>query len=111
MALFSQEPYEQVTVRRVAAAAGVTSGALFHQFATKADLWRAVMGTVPPLDHPARRSVGEIEAALRALVAACRDGDPNALARALAKAEAILAKLPSDNAVAAHRRRSARHDG
>lgn len=45
-AMFAQDGYAQVGTERVAAAAGVTRGALYHQFADKADLFAAVLEAV-----------------------------------------------------------------
>lgn len=45
-ALFAEHGYAEVGTERVARAAGVTRGALYHQFADKRDLFAAVMEAV-----------------------------------------------------------------
>jgi AcrR family transcriptional regulator len=45
-ALFAEHGYNDVGTERVAQAAGVTRGALYHQFADKADLFAAVLEAV-----------------------------------------------------------------
>lgn len=42
--------YEPVTIRIIAAAAGVSTGAIFANWTGKAELWREVMGYEPPVD-------------------------------------------------------------
>lgn len=44
--LFAEHGYAEVATERVAQAAGVTRGALYHQFADKADLFAAVLESV-----------------------------------------------------------------
>jgi AcrR family transcriptional regulator len=68
-ALFAEHGYADVGTERVAQAAGVTRGALYHQFADKADLFAAVLEAVE-VDLTARL----IEA-----VGAAPAGDPLAL--------------------------------
>ncbi|MFO0447460.1 MAG: TetR/AcrR family transcriptional regulator [Pseudomonadota bacterium] len=41
--LFRQRGFERTTVREIAAAAGIQSGSLFHHFASKEDILKAVM--------------------------------------------------------------------
>src|SRR3954465_6314996 len=41
--LFSEEGYEGATIRDIAAAAGMSTGAVFANFADKADLFREIM--------------------------------------------------------------------
>lgn len=38
------------TMRAIAAAAGVSTGAIFANWASKEDLWREAMGFEPPID-------------------------------------------------------------
>jgi len=47
-ALFTARGYEAVGVRDVAAAAGVSTGAVFSQFSGKIALYEAAMGTLSP---------------------------------------------------------------
>ena len=42
-ALFTEKQYADVTLKEVAAIAGVTKGALYHHFATKEDLYLSMM--------------------------------------------------------------------
>jgi AcrR family transcriptional regulator len=96
--LFSEHPYEAVTIRRVAAEAGLTSGAIFRNYPAKADLWRGVMGTPPPLDSALTRTAGDIEKALRQLVRLDALGErPSDLwTAALGEARDALARLDGD---------------
>src|SRR5437868_13840988 len=43
--LFSEEGYEGATIRDIAAAAGMSTGAVFANFADKSDLFREIMIT------------------------------------------------------------------
>lgn len=49
--------YESVGIREIAAGAGMSTGAVFANFASKADLWREVMGYEPPVDGPEVRAL------------------------------------------------------
>lgn len=42
--------YEAATIRVIAKAAGMSTGAIFSNFAGKEDLWREAMGYEPPVD-------------------------------------------------------------
>lgn len=42
--------YEPQGMREIAAEMGMSPGAIFANFTGKADLWRAAMGTEPPVD-------------------------------------------------------------
>lgn len=42
--------YEAVTIRIIAAAAGLSTGSIFANFTGKEDLWREAMGFEPPVD-------------------------------------------------------------
>lgn len=61
-ALFTARGYDAVGMRDVAAAAGVSTGAIFANFAGKDELWEAAMRRKPPLDR------------IRALLRAIADG-------------------------------------
>jgi AcrR family transcriptional regulator len=76
--LFAERGYAAVGTPEVAAAAGVTRGALYHQFADKADLFLAVYEQVEQ----------EVTARIGELVAAAGARDP--LAALTAGAEAFL---------------------
>lgn len=52
--------YEDGTIRVIATTAGMSTGAIFANFAGKEDLWREAMGYEPPIDCAA------VRAALRA---------------------------------------------
>lgn len=47
--LFLSEGYEATTVRGVAKAAGMSTGAVFNTVVDKAQLWREAMGGPPPM--------------------------------------------------------------
>lgn len=49
--------YEAAGVREVSAAAGLSPGSIFANWASKADLWREAMGYEPPHDCAAVRQV------------------------------------------------------
>lgn len=49
--------YEGVGIREIAADAGYSTGAVFANFASKGDLWRAAMGYEPPVDGPEVRAL------------------------------------------------------
>lgn len=55
--------YEIVGIREIAAEIGMSTGAVFSNFASKADLWREAMGYEPPVDGP------EVREALKAAAA------------------------------------------
>lgn len=42
--------YEAVTIRVIAKAAGMSTGALYNSWECKEDLWRDAMGFEPPVD-------------------------------------------------------------
>lgn len=73
--LFREKGYERTTVRDIAAATGIQSGSLFHHFATKEDILKAVMIDV------IRFNTARIEAALAVA------NDPRARLRALIACE------------------------
>lgn len=80
--LFLLSSYQATTIRAVARAAGMSTGAVFATVEDKAELWREAMGTEPPLDtmdNPAIRAAPQMQAALRDLLAA-RDGYENTVA-------------------------------
>lgn len=58
--------YETVTIRIIAAAAGLSTGSIFANFTGKEDLWREAMGFEPPVDS------AEVRAALQAAKAEAR---------------------------------------
>jgi AcrR family transcriptional regulator len=47
--------YERVGIREIAAEMGMSTGAVFANIASKADLWREAMGYEPPVDSHAVR--------------------------------------------------------
>lgn len=55
--------YEAVTIRILADAIGMSVGAIFSNFGSKADLWREAMGYEPPVDS------AEVREALKAVAA------------------------------------------
>lgn len=66
--MFADTPYAQVTIRKLAAEIGMSTGAVFANFDGKADLWRAAMGSEPPLDGPALRAAPDMLQALLQLL-------------------------------------------
>lgn len=86
--LFTDHPYDEVSARRIAAAAGLTVGAIYPYLRTKPDLWRGVMGTPPPKDSALTRQAGDIEKALRRLLDLDAGGERNTAAWAAAVTEA-----------------------
>jgi AcrR family transcriptional regulator len=74
--LFAEHGYAEVGTERVAQAAGVTRGALYHQFADKADLFAAVLEAVEV----------DLTQRLIEVVAALPQDDPIALVAAGAEA-------------------------
>lgn len=53
--------YNDGTIRVIATAAGMSTGAIFANFEGKEDLWRVAMGYEPPIDS------AEVRAALKAV--------------------------------------------
>lgn len=51
--------YEAATMRVIAAAAGMSTGAIFANWPGKEDLWREAMGYEPPVDGPQVRMLLE----------------------------------------------------
>lgn len=95
--LFIDLPYGQVTMRKIAVAAGCTTGGIYSNFDTKAAIWREAMGSEPPTDSILTRHAGDLEQVLRALIAAghTTEAIPASLAEAFAAAETTLARLES----------------
>lgn len=54
--LFTERDYHSVTIRELAKAFGMSTGALFNNFSGKADLFEAAMGFPPPVDGPLTRA-------------------------------------------------------
>ncbi len=54
--------YEPVTIRVIAAAAGVSTGAIFANWSGKEVLWREAMGFEPPVDSEAVRAALKAQA-------------------------------------------------
>src|SRR3546814_5675146 len=57
--LFSEEGYEGATIRDIAAAAGMSTGAVFANFTDKSDLFREIMLTDMVALGEAMREAGE----------------------------------------------------
>lgn len=49
--------YEAIGIREIAAEMGMSTGAIFANFDSKADLWREAMGYEPPVDGPEVRNL------------------------------------------------------
>lgn len=58
--------YEFFGIRDIAAGAGMSTGAVFANFASKADLWREAMGYEPPVDGPEVRALLQAQVQPRA---------------------------------------------
>lgn len=71
--LFRERGYERTTVRDIAAAVGIQSGSLFHHFASKEDILKAVMIDVIRFNtermNTALAAARDPQARLRALIA------------------------------------------
>ena len=59
---------KQGGIRDVAAKAGMSTGAVFANFDTKEDLWKAVFGTPAPIDSPLTRAAHEMQRILQNLL-------------------------------------------
>lgn len=49
--------YDAATMRVIASAAGMSTGAIFANWPGKEDLWREAMGYAPPVDCPEVRAL------------------------------------------------------
>ncbi|WP_312782046.1 helix-turn-helix domain-containing protein [Brevundimonas sp.] len=100
--LFKHYPYADVTIRGVAATAGMSTGAIFATVKDKADLWRAAMECEPPLDRAETRAAPLMLDALRGLIRVrprdWNEGDDPEFTAAWAAAEAALALAEGQNA-------------
>ncbi len=61
---FSTVGWERGTIRVIAKAAGMSTGAVFANFADKATLYRAAMGHDPVTPEEGARAIDELKAAL-----------------------------------------------
>ncbi|MEV0582906.1 TetR/AcrR family transcriptional regulator [Nonomuraea sp. NPDC050310] len=75
--LFTAEGYAAVSLAQIVTAAGVTKGALYHHFASKADLFRAVLA--------------EVQAEVAREVAQTADAQPDPWSQFVAGCHAFLA--------------------
>jgi len=66
---FRTRTYDGATIRAIAAAAGLSTGAVFSGWKDKADLWREAMGCEPPGDNAVTRAAPQLLSALRGLAA------------------------------------------
>lgn len=93
--------YNEATIRGLAKAIGMSTGAIYANFEAKDDLWREAMGTNPPVDGPMTRAApllaGAIVAARTAL-GLMGDVDSEVVRAALKKIDAAieLASSPLD---------------
>lgn len=62
-ALFESQGYEAVTIRGIAAAAGMSTGAIFANWAGKAEVYRDVFGHEPISPEIGRQLLAALEAA------------------------------------------------
>jgi AcrR family transcriptional regulator len=93
--MFTTEPWQDVTIRRIAARIGCTISPIYYYYETKEALWRAVMGYPAPTSSPQALMTHELEVTLRSLVTTWRADDPDALSKAMASAQALLDRLPN----------------
>lgn len=100
--LFRRMTYRTVTIRRIAQAAGFSTGAVFANFKDKDDLWRAAMGCEPPKDSHITRAAPAMLDALRGLIAVrpgnWGEGDDPIMTAAWRYAEAVVAHAEGGHA-------------
>jgi AcrR family transcriptional regulator len=93
--LFVAKGYAAATIRDIAREAGMSTGAVFANFTDKADLWRAVKGSEPPVETSVTRAASAMLTALRDLQAVrpvnWDDADDAATFEAWTKADAAVA--------------------
>jgi AcrR family transcriptional regulator len=94
-ALFAENAYADVSMCRIAAVAGLTTGAVYTHFAQKTELFEAAVGQKAPLDRPSVRFADELEDTLRALVWSYKTGGMDDIAASLADAEDLLGRVAS----------------
>lgn len=97
--LFNERGYEDVGLRDIAARMGMSTGSIFTNFATKADVFKACFGVKPPT---AAEWVGAIKAlenllALReeTIAGVCNAGLPSEPER-VAQAKAVVDKARAE---------------
>ncbi|WP_029415009.1 helix-turn-helix domain-containing protein [Brevundimonas bacteroides] len=92
--LLTRDGYDAMTLRGLSVATGLSTGAIAKRFSTKADIWRAAMGSEPPDETILRRNA-VLEGLLRELVFALGVGGPR-VERAVRAAETMLATLDTE---------------
>jgi len=75
--LFSETTYEEVTMRGLARAMEMSTGAIFANFRDKADVWRCAMLCEPPIDSPLTRAAPALLAVAVALDTSWSDAFPD----------------------------------
>lgn len=93
---FVSDNYHDVTVRDLARSAGVSTGAIFANFANKEELFMQVMGFAPPTDGPVTRAAPLL---LASLIAAQEGLARNSQAWTDAQRAIELAQSPLDGEV------------
>ncbi len=73
--LFESVPYEDTTIRSIAHSMGRSTGLVFAHFPDKESLWRAAMGTPPPVDSALTRAAPALLESLQALLDQHRSPD------------------------------------
>ncbi len=63
--LFVAKGYADASIRDIAREAGMSTGAIFANFENKADLWRAVKGSEPPVETSVTRAAPAMLTALK----------------------------------------------
>ena len=66
--MFVAKPYHDTSLRKIAAAAGYSTGSIYNAFDSKGDLWREAMGCEPPDDTALTRRASDLERSLRDLL-------------------------------------------
>lgn len=89
--LFKQYPYAKVSMRLIAQEMGMSTGAVYNLYESKADVWRDAMGTIPPVDDIVIQQAHNLQRALEAMVFAYRSN--NDLEPSVAAAETLLDRL------------------
>ena len=91
-ALFAEHGYEGATIRDIAKAAGMSTGAVFASFTDKADLFTDIAETEQAELHAAMRAAGEDKAGREAILAMLKAAAKRHLA-SLALFQAIMSAL------------------
>lgn len=75
--LFATRDYHAVTIRDIAKAMRMTTGAIFGHFSGKAELFEAALGFAPPVDGPLTRAAPMLLSAMLDLLEPYNEGSDN----------------------------------